>query len=333
MSRRYAYTATLTAVTALSLLLTVPLAAQAAFGEPTTPYYYKVDVLMDFPSLDYAEISIRQSLYGDLAVSLKQAIEAVGEEVYLDSVSAIIKAEIGNRSLITGKYDFVLDGDPQVQVRYSGAELPRAEILIDFALRGSESTSETKVLMYLMDASHPWLYQLYTQPILVRFGNTSVVVPMHELNLTILLPPGFCVETGGPRASAVKLLGEYPNQRVVLNWHVTNPSVETRGTTVKSFGPLFFILDRPNEEAFSKIQELESSLPTDGRAEELLNDLSRAKSTLLEFCSVNQTYLADLEARVPQVSGGTGPSLVVWAASLGVTAVLIAASAMLLRRR
>ncbi len=313
--------------------MTVPLSVQAAFGEPTTPYYYKVDVLMDFPSLDYAEISIKQSLYGDLAISLRQSIEAVGEEVYLDSVSSIIKAEIGNRSLITGRYDFVLDGDPKVQVRYSGAELPRAEILIDFVLRGSESASGTKMLMYLMDASHPWLYQLYTQPILVRFGNTSVVVPLHELNLTIVLPPGFCVETGGPRASAVKFLGEYPNQRVVLNWHVTNPSVETRGTTLKSFGPVFFILDRPDEEALSEIQELESSLLAYGRAEDLLSELSRAKSTLLEFCSVNQTYLADLKTRATQVPGGTGPSLVVWAASVGVAAVLIGASAILMRRR
>ncbi len=327
----------MTAITAfLLLLLTVPLGAQAASGAPTTPYYYKVDVLMDFSSLDYAKISIQQNLYGDLAISLRQSIEAVGEEIYLDSVKSIIKAEIGNRSLITGRYDFVLEGDPQVQVRYSGAELPRAQISIDLTLRGSESASETKTLMYLMDASHPWLYQLYTQPILVRFGNTSVVVPLHELNLTIILPPGYCVETGGPRASTVKLLGDYPNQRVVLNWHVTNPSVEARGTTLRSFGPIFFILDRPNEEAVSKIQELESGLMTAGRAEELeelLSELSRAEDVLLEFCSMNQTYLTDLEARATQVSGGAGPSLATWVASAGITAILIGASVILLRRR
>jgi len=310
---------------------------RVTLAAPTTPYYYRVDVLITFNSPDAAAVTVEQSLYGDLAISLRQSIESVGEEVYLDSVSSIIKSEVGNRTLIAGKYDFALDGDPKVRVQYAGGELPLAKITIDLTLRGVESPEGTKAMMYQMDSDHPWLYQLYTQPILVRLGNTSAVVPIHELNLTVILPPGYCVETGGPRATSVKLLGDYPNQRVVLNWHVTNPRVESRGTSTGSFGPLYFILDTPDESTASRLGEIQSTIQRSAlsseEAERLLADLGSARETLLEFCSVNQTLLDSLEARASGSTGGGAGTLPVWAASIGVAALLLAASALLLRRR
>ena len=331
----------LTILALLTLIATtLTLSLGPVWTQPTVPYYYRADALLEFHSLDRGTFTLKQSLYGDLALALKQTVESLGEEVYTESVKTILQQSLENRTLISGYYDFTLHGEPSVKLEFSGAEPPVATVTISFELIGNPPSEPTKVLIYQMDAEHPWLYRLYTEPLAVRLGNSTVITPLYELNLTIILPEGYCVESGGPRATMIKVLGAYPNQRIVLNWFVTNPELERRGTPLRKFGPMYLILDNPNPEIISKLNELEeqiaSAKPTDLAAfEELLATFYDAKERALAFCAVESGLLTQLETQLAETTRpgvGLNPT-VVWIASLGISALMLATAVFLMRRR
>ncbi|HDM91894.1 MAG TPA: hypothetical protein ENG69_00665 [Candidatus Korarchaeota archaeon] len=312
----------------------------SVYTQPSGPYYYRAEALLEFHSEDRGTFTLKQSLYGDLALALKQTIESLGEEVYVNSVRTILLQSLVNRTLITGYYDFTLDGEPSVKIDFSGAEPPVATVTISFDLIGRPPSEPIKALIYQMDPDHPWLYRLYTEPLAVRMGNSTIITPLYELNLTVVLPEGYCIESGGPRATMFKVVGTYPNQRIVLNWFVTNPELESRGTALRGFGPMYFILDRPDPEIISRFNELEGRLasarPVDPSAyDELLTTFYDARERVLAFCAVEPDLLNQLESQLANVTGTSGqlsPAMI-WAASLGVSALLLAAAAFLRRGR
>ena len=229
-------------------------------AQPQTPLpplvYYKIDVLIVFPSPDEIEVSINKTVFGDAADFLNRAIEETGEEAYISGVSEYVKNLIGDRTIITGTYDFTLSGDPEVSVSHGTDPINWTKTMIRFRLAGSVR-DETTLHAPTYRTVGARFYSLYTSPLVLTAENLSVVVPIDTLNLTMKMPEGFRLFTGGPRPTYYTYeRGPSGLPRLVFNWLVRNPSYEGRGQD-PPFGEFMIILMKFTDDGLEKLNRLE----------------------------------------------------------------------------
>ncbi len=227
--------------------------APASARQPFIPImYYKIDTLMDFRSPDEAEVTINQTVYGDASTLVERLISRSGEEVYCAQESDLTRLRLADRPLVTGTAIFKLAGNVSVLIDRGLSPINWTRISTKFTIRANITDNSTVEYMIT-----DYLSQLYTQPLVIPTvtGEKVMLLPIYTLNLTAVMPPGYIIQTGGPRASYVKPIYYDGQKRALINWFIRNPAMEYRGTQ-HPFTTFYVVLAR----APPDILELEDSL-------------------------------------------------------------------------